>query len=339
MNGIATARQKSGPATRRHTFLAHYPQLLTLAYEWQYVDRDILQTVAPDLVSSVRTLQDQLQALRRLDYLKAAPRGTTYEPLLYSTTAKTVELLREYHGQPDLPLTPDGTISPFLQQHARDVSWFQTHVHLAAQQRNDLTILWYERRYHHPARKLTYRARGGEEECLVPDLGFLAARRRPSGELKLALYLVEVDRGTEKPSTLYRKIDRSNQWYEDTGRAWLRQLYTVGGADRPKATYHRLIVTQHRRTAADFDRLVTLYTQALKFPDETRRNLYFATARDIAVSRGSDRPVWYPIHTFNPAWFTPLQGDLRVGREAAVYPAVATRLRQLPRYCLFPPLG
>jgi hypothetical protein len=90
-------------------------------------------------------------------------------------------------------------------------------------------------------------------------------------------------------------------------------------ATRPKATFHRLVVTEHRRGGDYFERVVTLYTQALKLPEEERRNIYFACARDIVERRRSDGPVWYPIHTFPREWLAPIAAELAAGREHVVY--------------------
>jgi DNA-binding PadR family transcriptional regulator len=325
-----TERQRRRvPRLRKRRFLPTYPRLLELVYRWQYVDRDILMALEPALWASLRTLQDQLQGLESLGYIKASERSSFSEANLYSITPSGVHQLSELTGEDDLAITSDSAIKSLFVDHARAVSWFQTHVELVARGREDLKIVDYERRYHHPARRL-----GGG--AWVPDLGFVVARRLPRGQVNVALYLVEIDRGTMRPAAIFDKLEQSNHWYYTVGRDYLRELYRRHGAGEPKATYHRLIVTQHRRGTSDFDRLVTLYTQGLRFADGQRRNMYFATAADIVANRGYDRPVWYPINTFSYAWRNPIEAELAARPESA-YPYVANRLRHLDRIAMFPP--
>jgi hypothetical protein len=303
-------------------------------YHWVYFDTSDLRRCFPRLFRTTRTAQDYVLRWRSAGHIRTARPGYQHQQQLHAVTRATAAFLAKQFGRA-FPAAAAEVVSPFLIEHERETSHFQTDIHLAVQARPELSIPLYERRFGQRY-GMTYRD-GRGVHTVKPDLAFLLLRRRPSGRKTPLLHFCEIDRGRASMTAVRRKLVQYRRWYEADGQAQLERWYQPYGSHRP--VYRLLVVTRHRDDAGDDARqLVRWYTHAVLAAP--RLPMFITTAADLgAHRRGDDGRIWYPLHLFRQHWRDRLVEQVEGhSRLSLAYDAVAERLSQLrPRYELLPP--
>ncbi|MCA9213372.1 MAG: replication-relaxation family protein [Planctomycetales bacterium] len=327
----------------------HHVRLLAFCYLTPYLTRDIFQRSFPNELKSRSTAHNQLKKLVDAGYLKAT-RDSVNEPLIYTITPKSIKVLnRTRPADNQLPPVRDETAKTWRLKHEIGISEFQSDVRLAAQQRADLDIRFFERRYFQDAKQkhFSYRNASGGVSKIRPDLGFLAQ----FNQQHLLFHAFEYDRGTEDGNVVLKKMENYDTWFVSAGQQYLFDLYTRHGATKPRPSYRRLIVTTHRpeKDADDHDRLCKLITHLMQLPAETRANIFLTTDELIVQHRNDEQPLAAPLWIalkFTRSWsrsFEQLQCELDSkplsagSRTKRLYAWTRERVTSLAKLSLFPP--
>ncbi len=297
----------------------------------------------PDVFKSPRTANYQLKAMRTLDLLKRVEShySATF-PYCYIITRKGTRLMNETFGF-DLPHAREDARTPQNLMHELLLTDIQLAISLTAKVRPDLSIRFFERRYHVKGKQLLYSAYG-DRQALEPDLGFLLAIER-NGQRHLLQHFVEFDRGTESPKVFRRKLEQYDAWFQSDGRDYLCDLYRRHGANDPKPHYRLLVVSRRRKGTSDTDRLATLFTQSLNLPDATKNRIFFTSGDVLKNYEQDDQPLaaelWWQVRFARP-WlpaFATIANEVGdAANKRPVYNFVADQLALMPRHTLFPPM-
>ncbi len=291
---------RRGAGERAPTFLDHFPQLLLAAYHHRYITPEQLQRLFPNTYAtkSNTTAKRHLRTLEQLGYLK--PRQLAkHTPKIYSPKpTKIHHLLRQYYPDTTFHQTREETTKDNNLDHELAITDIQIDIQRAAEQHPNLAILDQHRRYFHQPNHLTYQDGQGTARHLEPDLSILFHINKPDGPFPL-LYFIEMDMGTETPTTVHQKLHTYSQWHTQHGAADLIDLYRQHGNADPKPAYRLLLVTRNQNSVTlDHSRAHLLYHEARTITDKYRHRIRLTTNQAITKARATNgiltNLIWYP---------------------------------------------
>ncbi|MBW3599059.1 MAG: replication-relaxation family protein, partial [Planctomycetes bacterium] len=311
---------------------------------------------------SERTCQYQLAALVQLGYIGVMPVRSTSPnfPNVYFATGKGVRLVREDYERLDSAWRAQATESARAKGTSLDsilhelcLTQFGIDVGKTINAREDLELLFTERRYFRADRQLRY-THQRRRRAIMPDLGFMlrVSESTASGGTASSvspthlLHLVELDHGTRSLSSVRRQLRQYDIWARsEDARKYLTHLYTQWGESIERPRFRLLLIAQAKDDCdSDQRRLADLFLQALELPSVMRDRIWLTSAESLRPETSSSRPlaeaVWLRVRDARPwlaefrskaAQLRPRQNSVRAQRKC-----VAEVISRLPCHPLFP---
>ncbi|MBI1902938.1 MAG: replication-relaxation family protein [Planctomycetia bacterium] len=312
---------------RKPNILRHYPALVEYVFNSRYATASQVERRFPEWLTSDRTARWQMTSLVELRLLGiASVRSTSPNfPFVYFATPRGVRLIRDTYARLGVTWKASATEESRLRGQAMDtvlhellVTEFELAVWQTVRSKEDLELVFTERRYFRRDRQLRF-GHEGRVHRIAPDAGFLVTWPREgtadgttqnkafATDRDGLLHFVELDNGTMSPQRIREKFQAYARWARsESAERYLRDVYDRAGLPGRRPNFRLLIIAHDKlHPGRDDARLQVLLAQALTLPLDVRRKVWLTAAQRLREQQHSPAPlaasIWLHARDAGPA--------------------------------------
>lgn len=297
-------RRRRPPGKKPPLPLFH-PAIVEWVYQSRFATAFQIQRRFPNWLPSRATTMRHLLNLTDHGYLATANVRSTSPnfPLAYFATGRGIRLIRETYAEHGRDWRGTSTEEQKSRGQSLDsilhellLSEFDLAIEQTINGREDLTLLYRERRFFRRDKALTYQQEGRTRR-LIPDSAFMATQTSPAGEQTLLpLHFIELENGTHSPAKIRKKLAAYETWARTESEEHLRRLYAQFGEQGRKPTFRLLLIAHEKYKEKSDDRqLLDLLAASVELPRALRDRIWITTATLLAQGARVESPLAAPI--------------------------------------------